>query len=85
MTFYKKIFENNVGKGENAGNQDFLLFPHPFSPFCMQITMLGLDFLSSANAFNFELCKILSGEEIKAAIFFGVINPFPNKPLFLHI
>ena len=24
----KKTLENNVGQGENAGNQHFLLFPH---------------------------------------------------------
>ena len=27
----KKAFENIVGKGENAGNQHFLLFPTMFS------------------------------------------------------
>ena len=27
LTLKKKPFENIVGKGENAGNQDFLLFP----------------------------------------------------------
>ena len=34
MTFndlYKKPFENNVGKGENAGNHHFPLFPTLFS------------------------------------------------------
>ena len=30
MTLYKKPFENSVGKGENAGNQHFLLFPQRF-------------------------------------------------------
>ena len=30
---YKKPFENIVGKGENAGNQHFLLFPPCFLPF----------------------------------------------------
>ena len=29
----KKAFENNVGKGENAGNQHFLLFSHFFSTY----------------------------------------------------
>ena len=43
-TCRKKTFENIVGKGENARNQHFLLFPH----------------------------KV-----------FYLINPFPNKPLFL--
>ena len=28
----KKAFENIVGKGENAGNQHFLLFPQVFYP-----------------------------------------------------
>ena len=32
-TLYKKPFENIVGKGENAGNQHFLLFPQCFLPF----------------------------------------------------
>ena len=29
----KKPFENTVGKGENAGDQHFLLFPQCFLPF----------------------------------------------------
>ena len=32
-TLYKKPFEKIVGKGENAGNQHFLLFPQCFLPF----------------------------------------------------
>ena len=32
MTLENKPFENNVGKGENAGNQHFLLFPQCFLP-----------------------------------------------------
>ena len=31
MILYKKIFETIVGKGENAGNQHFLLFPQCFN------------------------------------------------------
>ena len=30
MTMTKKCFENIVGKGENSGNQHFLLFPQCF-------------------------------------------------------
>ena len=46
MTLYKKPFENIVGKGENAGNQHFLLFPPCF-------------FCSSQNKFQFHfvVCK----------------------------
>ena len=36
-TWKRKPFENLVGKGENAGNQCFLLFPHVFSPSQKQI------------------------------------------------
>ena len=39
-TFYdieKEAFENIVGKGENAGNQHFLLFPQCLLPFPKQI------------------------------------------------
>ena len=32
-TLRRKALENTVGKGENAGNQDFLLFPQCFLPF----------------------------------------------------
>ena len=32
----KKTFENIVGKGENAGNQHFLLFSHCFQPYLRQ-------------------------------------------------
>ena len=48
-------FENIVGKGENTGNQYFLLFPLGFLPFTRQISIL-----SSANPFNLGKCKILS-------------------------
>ena len=36
-TLRKRPFENILGKGENAGNQHFLLFPKCFLPFPIQI------------------------------------------------
>ena len=39
-TLWKQPFENIVGKGENAGNQHFLLFPQCFLPFPKQISIL---------------------------------------------
>ena len=33
MTLQKKPFENIMGKGENADNQHFLLFPQCFQSF----------------------------------------------------
>ena len=37
----KKSFEDFVGKGENAGNQHFVLIPR-FLPFPKQISIFGL-------------------------------------------
>ena len=50
--------ENIVEKGENAGNQHFLLFPqcfffHFFSLLQIEIIILATPNLLSANAFNF--------------------------------
>ena len=35
-TLRKKSFENTVGKGENNGNEHFLLFPQCFIPYQRQ-------------------------------------------------
>ena len=43
-TLGKKPFENIVGKGENAGNQHFLLFPQCFQLFQKQISFLWSHF-----------------------------------------
>ena len=60
-------------KGENAGNQHFLLFSLFFLPFLKQISLYGLHFLlSSANACNFYHFTNLS--------FSKVLNP----PLLEH-
>ena len=65
----KKAFENIVGKGENAGNQHFLLFPKCFSilPKTNFIFFFWITFiLSTAYPFNLVLCKILSfGRRVK--------------------
>ena len=42
MAVQKKAFENIVGKGENAGDQHFLLFPQCFSLSEMEIVILIL-------------------------------------------
>ena len=52
-------FENITGKGENAGNQHFLLFPQCFLPIPKRIFVLKFH-LSSANAFNLDQSKNLS-------------------------
>ena len=67
-TLEKKTFENIVGKGENAVNQHFLLFPQCFLP----VPKTNFNFsdtyiLSSANAFNLDQSKnALFGKESKA-------------------
>ena len=56
-----KPFESIVGKGENAGNQHFLLFPQCFLLFPRQISIFESHFvLSSANALNSDKSKNLS-------------------------
>ena len=53
----KKLFQNIVGKGENAGNKHFLLFPQSFLLYQRQKLSCMLH-LSSANAFNLNKLKI---------------------------
>ena len=55
-----KAFENIVGKGENAGNQHFLLFPTMFSTVSKtEIIIVATLNLSSANAFKLDQSKNL--------------------------
>ena len=57
----KKPFENIVGKGENAGDQHFLLFSQCFLPYQRQKSSFWATIiLSSVNAFNLVTSKILS-------------------------
>ena len=56
----KKLFGNIVGKGENAGNQHFLLFPQSFQAIPERIYFFFSKLhLSSANALNLDQSKIL--------------------------
>ena len=60
MTLKKMPFEKIVGKGENAGNQHFLLFPQCFTTQSVRKIIFSAAFiLSSANAFNLDQSKIL--------------------------
>ena len=60
-TLRMKALETIVGKGENAGNHHFLLFPRCFLTFPKQISSFELHFdLSSANAFNLDKFKNFS-------------------------
>ena len=58
--------KNIVGKGENAGNQHFLLFPQCFlPPLRASFNFSAIFVLSSANAFNLNQSKNSSfGKEL---------------------
>ena len=54
-TLRRKLFEKIMVKGENAGNQDFLLFPLSFLSFQKPISNFLFRFiLSSTNAFYLD-------------------------------
>ena len=64
MTLRKYPLENIVRKGENAGNQHFLLFPQCFLPKA-SFNFWYTSKWSSANAFNLDRSKICSfGKEL---------------------
>ena len=62
----KKLFENTLGKGENAGNQHFLLFPQCFLPFHKTNPIISATpNLSSALALNLAIPKIVLFGRVK--------------------
>ena len=65
----KNPFKNIVGKGENAGNQHFLLFHNVFYPSQKEFLLLSYIFLLSANAFSLDQSKNLA---------FGGVISLPN-------
>ena len=68
MTLEEMAFENIVGKGENAGNQHFLLFPKCFLTVQTQKSVPTLNFLS-ANALNLvQFRKLLFGKRLKKSL-----------------
>ena len=71
----EEAFENTVGKGENAGNQHFLLFPQYFLLYYRKKSLATFK-LSSANTSNFGHSKILSfGKELT---FYQIILSFDD-------
>ena len=86
----RKAFENIVGKGENAGNQHFLLFQQCFLLFPIKNSIfLDTFILLSANAFNLDWSKILLfGKELileedqNTGSFVGTFCPERSQCLF---
>ena len=68
MTLNEKAFENIVGKGENAGNQHFLLFPQCVQPFPKRFLVFRPNFFCRLqNAFILDQSKLLSfAKRVKA-------------------
>ena len=57
MTLKEKPFENIEGRGENAGNQHFLLFPR-FLPYPMQISIFDSRLNSCLQNFSIWTSRI---------------------------
>ena len=53
--FVPDIVENNVGKGENAGYQHFLLFPHCFQHICFLRVVKMWDYLVKGLALKYSM------------------------------
>ena len=68
MVLGEKYLENIVGKGENAGNQHFLLFPQCFLPFPKQILIFKLHLICRLQMLSIRTCPT----------FCRWLNPFPN-------
>ena len=51
----ERPFEKILGKGENAGNQHFLLFPRYFLPFPQQIQFFNDIYFVVCKCFEFRL------------------------------
>ena len=59
-TLRSKPYENIVGKGQNAGDHNFLLFPQYILLIPVQTSIFEVTFiLSSTNAFNLDQSEIL--------------------------
>ena len=52
-TLTERSFENIMGKGENAGNQHFLLFPKCFLPVLKQISIFESHLFCCCKGFEF--------------------------------
>ena len=66
-TLKGSLLKNIVGKGENAGNQHFLLFPQCFLAIPKRFSVVKVDLFCHLqnNAFNLDTVKIsLFGEEL---------------------
>ena len=78
----KKTLENTVGKGENAGNQHFLLFPLFSTLSEREIIILATFNLLSVNAFNLvtsKNCLFGKGFKLTMSCKWFCYDPFQNS------
>ena len=82
----KKPFENTVGKGEIARNEQFYLFPQCFLPGLNNFPPFSSNLkLSSANSFSLEeskICHLVMGKDTQTEIKQPIINSLPNNQYF---
>ena len=81
MTLKKESFDNTEGKGENAGNQLFLLFPAMFSTQSVtQIIILTTSKMPSVNAFKLDWSQFFSfgNKLIVVCYHLPAFSPFPT-------
>ena len=75
MPLRKEAFGNILGKGENAGNQHFLLFPKCFLPFQKLISNFESTFiLLSARALNLDPVNFVVGKELSIYCTIKTVN-----------
>ena len=86
MILKKKALENTVGKGENAGNQHFLLFPHCF-PLYYPITRRQISDSSKMKDFAYDNLKFEENgrklfKPVENTVGKGEIAPYEQFLLF---
>ena len=77
MTLRKSFQNYCVGKGANAGNQHFLIFPQYLRPFSKQNSISGTHLI----------CRLQMLSIWTSLNFWHVVQrtPLPNKPWFLRV
>ena len=74
-TLRYKPFENIVGKGENAGNQHFPLFPQSFLPIPKQISIFKVPIAANKKEFVY----IIKEKPIHTILKYGDYHDFMDR------
>ena len=79
-TVLKNTFENTVGKGENAGFQQFLLFPQCSLSYLWRLS--PFNHLEHNPSLNDSKLDNLWKRRKKEKMLLTIVTPLPNKPWF---